>query len=147
MRTLILIILLTATKWSLFAQSEKPLPLAVRMDLSTRLYITPADTVVVGKVGKLEIRVNSLDVYKTSSGQYYVETVNEKLVKSRKYLGYTFEKPYFYENNSVFLSSDTAKAWIWTTDKYGQIFKMELPNHFAGYMKSVLKQKTNPNEK
>jgi hypothetical protein len=136
-----------STKWSVFAQSEKTLPLAVRMDLTTRLYFVPKDSLADGKVGTLEIKVKSFDVYKTSSGQYYVETVNEKLVKSRKYLGYTFEKPYFYENNSVFLSSDTAKAWIWTTDKYGQIFKMELPNHFAGYMKSVLKQRTNPNEK
>lgn len=132
-------ILLMSATWSLFAQKEKPLPLAVRMDLTTRVYITPADTVVSDTVGKLEIRVASLDVYKTGSGQYYVETVNEKLVKSRKYLGYTFGKPYYYENNSVFLSADTAKAWIWTTDKYGQIFKMELPDHFATYMKSVLK--------
>jgi len=147
MRTLILIILLTATTWSLFAQSEKPLPLAVRMDLTTRLYFVPKDSLAYGKVGTLEIKIKSFDVYKTSSGQYYIETTNEKLIKSRKYLGYTFDKPYFYENNSVFLSADTAKAWIWTTDKYGQIFKMELPNHFAGYMKSVLKQKTNPNEK
>jgi len=146
MKTLIFIILLMSTKCSVFAQTP-PLPLAVRMDLTTRLYFVPKDSLADGKVGTLEIKVKSLDVYKTSSGQYYVETVNEKLVKSRKYLGYTFDKPYFYENNSVFLSSDTAKAWIWTTDKYGQIFKMELPNHFAGYMKSVLKQKTNPNEK
>ena len=147
MKTLIFIILLMSTKWSAFAQTETQQPLAVRMDLTTRLYFVPKDSLAGGKVGTLEIKVKSLDVYKTSSGQYYVETVNEKLVKSRKYLGYTFGKPYFYENNSVFLSSDTAKAWIWTTDKYGQIFKMELPNHFAGYMKSVLKQKTNQNEK
>ena len=146
MKTLIFIILLMSAKWSVFAQTTQQ-PLAVRMDLTTRLYFVPKDSLTDGKVGKMEIKVKSFDVYKTSSGQYYVETTNEKLVKSRKYLGYTFGKPYFYENNSVFLSADTAKAWIWTTDKYGQIFKMELPNHFAGYMKSVLKQKTNPYEK
>jgi hypothetical protein len=146
MKTLIFIILLMSAKWSVFAQTTQQ-PLAVRMDLTTRLYFVPKDSLTDGKVGTMEIKVKSFDVYKTSSGQYYVETTNEKLVKSRKYLGYTFGKPYFYENNSVFLSADTAKAWIWTTDKYGQIFKMELPNHFAGYMKSVLKQKTNPYEK
>jgi len=146
MKTLIFIILLMSTKWSVFAQTT-PQPLAVRMDLTTRLYFVPKDSLADGKIGTLEIKVKSLDVYKTSSGQYYVETTNEKLVKSRKYLGYTFSKPYFYENNSVFLSADTAKCWIWTTDKYGQILKMDLPNHFATYMKSVLKQKTNPNEK
>jgi hypothetical protein len=95
MKTLIFIILLMSTKWSVFAQTT-PQPLAVRMDLTTRLYFVPKDSLADGKVGTLEIKIKSFDVYKTSSGQYYVETVNEKLVKGRKYLGYTFDKPYFY---------------------------------------------------
>jgi hypothetical protein len=46
---------------------------------------------------------------------------------------------YKYEGNSVFFSADTTKAWLWTIDRYGQIFKMDLPDWMADETKKLVK--------
>jgi hypothetical protein len=141
MKKLILIIVfLTSGIWSLSAQN---LPLALQMDLKTIVKFEQKDT-VGGKAGSLCLEVKGYDVKKTATGQYYIEYINSKQVKTRKYLGYTNSLDYRYEGNSVFFSADTTKAWMFTIDRYGQIFKMDLPDWFATETKILLKQMALP---
>lgn len=134
MKKTILTILLIATTWPLFAQAT--IPLAVRMDLATTLSFTPVSCAVsqaplTERIGTLQVQVNDFDVYQTSGGQYYIEYMNSRFMKSRKYLGYKFGGIQEYENNTIFFSANKTKAWIWTVDRYGQIYKMVLPDYFA----------------
>jgi hypothetical protein len=122
-------ILILFCLFSIFAQAQT-IPLAMKMDLVTWVKLEPKDYLTGGKVGALNIEVRNYDVYKTSSGQFYVNYVDSKLVAKKKYLGNAFGT-HEYEGNTVFFSADTSKAWIWTVDRYGQIFKMDLPDFFA----------------
>jgi hypothetical protein len=147
MKRIILTILLASTICTLSAQTTIPLkpnttgiPLAVRMDLVTWLSYVPKDYLAGSKVGTLEIKVRNYDVYQTGSGQFYIEFTNSKLTTSRKYLGYTYGLNMKYEGNTIFLSKDTTEAWIWTVDRYGQIYKMDMPDWFATDSKLLLKQ-------
>lgn len=126
MKRIILIILLTSTTWPLFSQITT-IPLALRMDLVTWVKLEPKDYLAGGKVGTLEIKVRNYDVFQTASGQYYIEYTNSRLTKSRKYLGYKFGGIQEYQGNTIFYSKDTTQSWIWTVDRYGQLFKMDLP--------------------
>jgi len=125
MKTVILFIvfLLSGTCYA-----QTPVPLALRMDLITWVKFQPKDYLAGGKVGTLEIKVRNYDVYQTASGQYYIEFTNSRLTTSRKYLGYKHGGIQEYEGNTIFLSKDTVQAWIWTVDRYGQIYKMDLPD-------------------
>lgn len=105
-------------------------PLALRMDLVTQLKYTEKSYLQNG-VGTLEIKVFPYTVKKIeSSGQLYIDYNNSRLTTSRKYLGWAFGT-HEYQGNTVFFNKDTTKAWIWTVDRYGQIFKMDLPDYFA----------------
>lgn len=142
MKRILIIILLASTIWSLSAQTTTTaLPLALRMDLVTWVNFVEKDYLAGGKVGTLEITVKHYDVYQTASGQYYIEYINSKLTKSRKYLGWTHGINGKYEGNSIFYNADITKAWMWTIDRYGQIYKMELPDWFATDAKKQLNQK------
>lgn len=99
----------------------------MRMELVTWLNFVPKDYLAGGKVGTLEIKVRNYDVFQTASGQYYIEYTNSRLTKSRKYLGYKFGGIQEYQGNTIFYSKDTTQSWIWTVDRYGQLFKMDLP--------------------
>lgn len=107
------------------------IPLALRMDLVTWITLEPKDYLAQGKVGTLNVVVRNFDVYQTASGQYYVNYTNSRLTQNRKYLGYKHGGTQEYEGNTIFFNEDTTHAWIWTVDRYGQIFKMELPDFFA----------------
>lgn len=111
------------------------IPLALRMDIVTWVKLEPKDYLAEGKVGTLNVVVRNFDVYQTASGQYYVNYTNSRLTQSRKYLGYKHGGAQEYEGNTVFFNSDTTLAWIWTVDRYGQIFKMQLPTFFATDLK------------
>lgn len=110
--------------------NSQTLPLAVRMDLVTWVKFEPKDYLAGGKVGTLNVEVRNFDVYRTGSGQYYVNYTNSRLTQSRKYLGYAWGT-HEYEGNTIFFSADTTKCWIWTVDRYGQIYKMDLPDFLA----------------
>jgi hypothetical protein len=98
------------------------------MDLITWVKFQPKDYLAGEKVGTLEIKVRNYDVYQVaSSGQYYVNVTNSKGTTSRKYLGYKFGGIQEFEGNTIFYSKDTTQSWIWTVDRYGQLFKMDLP--------------------
>jgi hypothetical protein len=142
MKKTILTILLASGIWSLMAQTTTTLPLALRMDLQTWIRLEPSDYLACGKVGILDITVRSFDVYKTSSGQCYVNYTNSRGTVSRKYLGYKLDGVQEFEGNTVFFSSDTAKAWIWTVDRYGQIYKMDMPDWVATNTKNSLNDLT-----
>jgi hypothetical protein len=116
---------------SVFFANSQTLPLALRMDLITSVKLEKCQCGDTSAVGNLSVTVKNYEVYRTPSGQLYVEYINSRFVKSRKYLGYTHGYWYQYENNTVFFNADTTKAWLWTTDRYGQIFKMDLPDFFA----------------
>lgn len=112
-----------------FSVNSQTIPLALRMDLVTRITLEEIDYLASGKVGTLAITVQNYDIYKVeSSVQYYINYTNSRLTKSRKYLGYAWGV-HQYEGNTIFFNKDTTKCWIWTVDKYGQIFKMDLPDH------------------
>lgn len=102
-------------------------PLALRMDLVTWVKLEPKSYLADGKIGTLEIKVRNYDVYQTASGQYYIEYTNSRLTKSRKYLGYRIGGVQEYQGNTIFYSKDTTQSWIWTVDRYGQLFKMDFP--------------------
>lgn len=119
-----------STICSISAQNTT-VPLAFRMDLVTWVKLEPKDYLAGGKVGTLTVKVRNFDVYQTESGQYYVNYINSRGTTSRKYLGYKFGGTQEYEGNTIFFSADTAKCWIWTVDRYGQVFKMDLPDYFA----------------
>jgi hypothetical protein len=127
MKKLILFFFLAS---ALFVNSQT-VPLAIRMDLITCVTLEKSECCDTIAVGYLSVTVKNYEVYKAPSGQLYVEYINSRFVKSRKYLGYTHGYFYQYEGNTVFLNADTTKAWLWTTDRYGQIFKMDLPDWFA----------------
>jgi hypothetical protein len=134
MKKTILTILLIATTWSLFAQTI--IHLAVRMDLVTTVTFIPVSCSVspaplTERVGTLKVQVNDFDVFQTASGQYYIEYINSRFLKSRKYLGYKFGGTQEYENNTIFFNAERTKCWIWTVDRYGQIYKMDLPDFLA----------------
>jgi hypothetical protein len=116
------------------------------MDLVTWVDFQEKDYLAGGKVGTLEIKVRNYDVFMTSSGQYYIEFINSSLVKSRKYLGYTFGMDHSYEGNRVFYSKDTASAWIWTVDRYGQIYKMDVQPFYAETCKALLRNPVAPRD-
>jgi hypothetical protein len=124
----ILTILLILSTLLISAQTE--VPLALRMDMVTQLKYTEKGYLQNG-VGTLEIKVFPYTVQKVeSSGQLYIEFTNSRLTKSRKYLGWAFGT-HEYQGSTVFFNKDTTLAWIWTVDRYGQIFKMDLPDYFA----------------
>jgi len=123
----ITLLLISAT---CFAQTTTTLPLALRMDLVTWIKLDSMDYLAGGKVGILEIKVRNYDVYQVgTSGQYYVNVTNSMGVTSRKYLGYKITGGIQeYQKNSIFYNADTTKCWIWTVDRYGQLYKMDLPD-------------------
>ena len=130
MRKLILLLLVAC--YSLLAAQSQTIPLALRMELVTWVKLEPKSYLAGGKVGTLNIEVRNYDVYQVpTSKQYYVNVTNSSGTTSRKYLGYKHGGIQEYEGNTIFFSADTTKAWIWTVDRYGQIFKMDLPDYFA----------------
>jgi hypothetical protein len=118
----------------IFANAQT-VPLALRMDLVTWVKLEPKSYLAGGKIGTLNVEVRNYDVYQTGSGQYYINFTNSRLTTSRKYLGYKIEGTQEYQGNTIFFSVDTTKSWIWTVDRYGQIFKMDLPDFFATDLK------------
>jgi hypothetical protein len=106
---------------------------ALRMDLITWVTVEPKSYLASGRVGTLEIKVRPYDVYRVlPSGEYYVKITNSKGVTSKMLLGYAWET-HEYQGNTVFFNSKTypTKAWIFTVDRYGQPFRMDLPDSFA----------------
>ena len=106
------------------------------MDLVTTLTFKPVSCSVspaplTEKVGTLVVQVNDFDIFQTSGGQYYIEYMNSRFLKSRKYLGYKFGGIQEYENNTIFFNAERKKCWIWTVDRYGQRYKMDLPDFLA----------------
>jgi len=126
---LITILLISAT-CLLSAQTPAPV---FNINFSTSIKFEPKTYLAGGKVGTLNIEVRNYDVYQVAtSGQYYVNVTNSSGTVSRKYLGY---KPaggtQEYLNNTIFYNTDITKCWIWTVDRYGQLYKMDLPDWMA----------------
>jgi hypothetical protein len=106
---------------------------ALRMDLVTWVKFEPKSYLASGRVGTLEIKVRNYDVYQVlPSGEYYVKITNSRGSIYKMSLGYSFGT-HEYQGNTVFFNSKTypTKAWIWTVDRYGQLFRMDLPDSFA----------------
>ena len=120
-----------------FIAQTQTLPLALRMDLTTKIFFEPKTYLAGGKVGTLDISVRNFDVYQTATGQYYINYKDACLVWRKKYLGIAFGE-HIYEGNTVFFSTDTTKAWIWQLDRYGTpTLKMQLPDWFAGDVRAI----------
>lgn len=141
MKKLIVLLLLTISA-GLFAQT---VPLALRMDLQTRVTFEEKGYLKQG-VGTLTIQVNPITVkaYK-SSGQFYIDYTNSRGYAAKKSLGFAWLLPLNdsimayneYEGNTIFYSKDTTRCWIWTVDRYGQIFKMNLPDYMADWTRVI----------
>lgn len=131
MKTKFLLFALCTLLFAISASSQTTAPLAFRMDLITCLQLQPKTCDSGDADAILTVIVKDYNVYKTSSGQYYVNYTNSTGTISRKYLGYKFGGTQEYEGNTIFFSADTVKCWIWTVDRYGQIYKMDLPDYFA----------------
>lgn len=119
--------------------SQTEIPLALRMDLVTWVKLEPKSYLADGKIGTLEIKVRNYDVYQTASGQYNVNYTNSRGTISRKYLGYKFGGIQEYEGNTIFFNADKSKSWIWTVDRYGQLFKMDFPIIYSTIPKDLVK--------
>jgi len=116
-----------------FSQTKTEPP-AVKMDLVTWVQFHPLDSIVENQVGTLYIKVKNYNVFKpATSNQYYINVTNSNGITSKKYLGYKHNGEQRFEGNDIFFSKDTTQAWIWTVDRYGQIYKMDLPGFFAEY--------------
>ena len=105
---------------------------AAYTSFSTFIKFEPKTYLAGGAVGTLAITVKDYNVYQVpASGQYYVNVTNSAGTTSRKYLGYKFGGVQEYVGNTMFFSADTAKCWIWTVDRYGQLYKLDLPGWLA----------------
>lgn len=102
------------------------IPLVFRMDLKTEVRLAATDSTV-----QLSITVFPYTVHRVeASGQLYINYVDARLKDRRKYLGWS-DGTQSYEGNTIFFNRDTTKCWIWTVDRYGQLYKMELFDWFA----------------
>ncbi len=132
MKTLISIIIFLLSGIC-FSQTKVDPP-AVKMDLITWVQFHPLDSIVENQVGTLYIKVKNYNVFKpATSNQYYINVATSNGIISKKYLGYKLKGVHRFEGNDIFFSKDTTQAWIWTVDRYGQIYKMNLPKIFAEY--------------
>jgi len=133
MKTLICLIFLAI----FFASANSQIiPLALRMDLVTRVTLEEKSYLQNG-AGTLKVEVFPYTIYKAeSSGQYYINFTNLRLAEHRKYLGWAWGV-HEYEGNTIFFNKDTTLAWIWTVDRYGQIFKMDLPDHLSNSARTI----------
>jgi hypothetical protein len=139
MKTLILFSLLFAA----IAASSQTVPLAMRFDTKTWIRLEEKSYLAGGKVGTLTIKIRGYDVYRTASGQFYIEYQDPKLVYRRKYLGYAFGT-HEYEGSTVFFNADTTKAWMWMPDRYSApTMKMDLPDYFAEWARAKKDEQQN----
>jgi hypothetical protein len=115
------------------------IPMAINYDLTSRTvfheFSCPNDT----RVGTLSVTVRNFDMYKTATGQFYINYQDSKNIWRKKYLGIAFGV-HTYEGSTIFFSPDTMHCWIWGIDKYGSpTLKMALPDALAGYPVRKLK--------
>lgn len=133
MKTIALLIIVFLMSGICSAQTPTPTQTVFTTNFSTWVKLDTMDYLAGGKVGLLKIEVRNYDVYRiASSGQYYVNVTNSTGVISRKYLGF---KPaggvQEYLGNTIFYNTTITKCWIWTVDRYGQLYKMDLPDWMA----------------
>jgi hypothetical protein len=135
MKTLIVLLGLLISI-SAYGQKIMTVPLAIKMDLITWVKFDTINYLVqptVGgkRVGILSVKVRNYDVYQVPpKGEFYVNIANSNGFTFKMSLGYAFGT-HEYKDNTVFFNVNTTKAWIWTVDRYGQLYKMDLPDSFA----------------
>jgi len=138
MKKLIFLLIMLITGM-VYSQTE-PIPLALRMDMVTRITLEEKNYIKADekgeRVGQLIVFVQPYDVRQTASGQFYVYYTNSRHTEHRKYLGYAWGV-HEYEHSTVFFNKDTTRCWIWTVDRYGQLFKMDLPDYLTDDARTI----------